>query len=269
MKPILKWIGGKRKLINEITALFPESYSSYYEPFVGGGAVFFAIEPENAIISDANEQLINFYKELRKNPEKLFHELRMLIRYGIDKDTYLKVRSWDRHPSWNHKSNTLKAARFIYLNRLSFSGMWRVNRSGQMNVPYGNYIEPSFPTMYQMRMASELLYNKSILCCSYDRILPSRGSLVYLDPPYMPVSETSSYTGYTRDGFSYGEQESLFYYCQKLDRYGVYFILSNSYNEHILDLYREYNIKIIKASRSVSTRWKSERKVKEILVSNT
>jgi len=266
--PIVKWAGGKRRLVNNIKALFPEKFNNYYEPFVGGGALFFNLKPNNATIVDLNDQLINFYEQVRDNPIDL---LESSDTFENTAETYTKIRSWDREAI--EHTDLEWAARFLYLNKTAYSGMWRVNKNNQMNVPFAGYklarLEQKtekYSTKIELLEASELLKRTNIYCASYESIIPNENDLVYLDPPY-----ASTWTGYTKERFNSFSQEQLADFCFDLDAKGVYFILSNNHTTNILEYYEGMNIVSVKSGQSISGRHdKGEKrnKVLEVLITN-
>lgn len=195
--PLVKWVGGKRQLMFELLKNMPESYNRYFEPFIGGGALFFELQPENGYISDMNAELINLYSVVRDNVYELIQDLN---KHEITKDYFLKIRNLDRTKKYNTLSNVEKAGRFIYLNRTCFNGMYRVNAQGQFNVPFGNYKNPRIVDADNLINCSKLLKNTEIKCADFSEVLNKvkKGDFVYFDPPYVPLSETSSFTSYTR-----------------------------------------------------------------------
>lgn len=271
MLPILKWTGGKRKLLNSILPILPKDINKYIEPFIGGGALFFNLEKNNSYISDVNEELINFYIQIASNPIEV---LELANSYINSLEEYNKIRGLDRNKIvWDSLSHIERAARFLYLNRAAYSGMWRVNKNNQMNVPFGKYSSLTIPSKEEILKASELLKSTTIKCSDYSEVLTFAKSkdLVYLDPPYIPISDTSSFTSYTKDGFNNKDHQKLLEFCDELSIQDVNWALSNSYSEITLDLYSDYNIYLLDTKRSISTRWSKNSSVdniKEILVTN-
>jgi len=268
MLPLLKWTGGKRKLVGKIKARFPTQYGTYYEPFVGGGALFFNLKPDNAYISDINKQLINFYRIVRDSPLNL---LQANDKFLNEPDCYAEVRMWDRNEE-DH-SDLEWAARFLYLNKTAYSGMWRVNQKNQMNVPFAKYKSArlfqdseKYSTQSELLEASELLNRTTILHQSYDDITPKKGDLIYLDPPY-----DETWTGYTPGGFSSFSQDYLADFCFGSDQEGVYFILSNNNTPRILEFYDGFDIIEVESGQSIRGRHDegdTRKKVTEVLVTN-
>ncbi len=265
--PLIKWVGGKRQLMHELLRNMPESYNRYYEPFVGGGALFFELQPFGGYISDMNEELINFYSVVRDNVHELISSLK---KHEITKEYFLNIRNIDRTEKYKNISNVEKASRFIYLNRTCFNGMYRVNSQGQFNVPFGHYKNPRIVDTYNLINCSALLKKTEIECCDFSLILNrvKKGDFVYLDPPYVPLSETSSFTSYTKDGFDIDMQIKLRDVCNELDSKGVMFMLSNSDTKLVKELYAPYDIKKVYAKRHINANAFGRGKISEILVRN-
>ncbi len=270
LKPIIKWVGGKRQLLGDIVPLVPMSPTLYVEPFVGGGAVFLDVCPECARINDSNKELINMYRVVRGEPDNLLGLLEA-HKKNNSKEYYYKIRELDRTPAFEGLSDVERAARFIYLNKTCFNGLYRVNSHGQMNVPYGRYKNPNIVNEQGVRALSAYLNenNVEITCGDYTNVLCNlpKGAFVYLDPPYMPISATSSFTGYTQGGFSYDEQVRLRDECVKLHEQGVSFIQSNSDCEVIRELYKKFRIRVVKAKRAVNRCGDKRGCVNEVLIS--
>lgn len=265
--PIVKWVGGKRQLMFELLKNMPKSCNRYFEPFIGGGALFFELQPENAYISDMNEELINLYSVVRDNVYELISDLN---KHEVSKEYFLEIRNLDRTDEYKNLSNVQRASRFIYLNRTCFNGLYRVNSQGQFNVPYGNYKNPRIVDENNLLNCSELLKNTEIKCADFSEILTKvkRGDFVYFDPPYVPLNETSSFTSYTKDGFDMDMQFKLREVCDELDSMGVMFMLSNSDTKFVNELYSNYEIKKVFASRAVNANAEGRGKITEVLVRN-
>ncbi len=269
LKPILKWVGGKRQLLNEISPLIPSSPSLYVEPFIGGAAVLLDKQPKKALISDFNEELINVYRVVRDHPKQLIELLEGHERENSS-DHYYEVRAQDRDASFSQVSNIERAARIIYLNKTCFNGLFRVNSQGQLNVPYGRYKHPNIvnePGV--MALSTYLQGDIDIRCGDYAAALENlpKGSFVYLDPPYMPVSITSAFTGYTEGGFNYDEQVRLRDECLKLKEQGISFLQSNSDCPAIHELYEGFSLEVVKAKRSINSKGDKRGAVNEVLIS--
>lgn len=265
--PIVKWVGGKRQLMFELIKNMPKSYNRYFEPFIGGGALFFELQPEQAYISDMNEELINLYSVVRDNVYELIKDL---SKHEVSKEYFLEIRNIDRTEQYTELSDVARASRFIYLNRTCFNGMYRVNSQGQFNVPFGHYKNPRIIDENNLLNCSELLKKTEIKCADFSEILTKvkKGDLVYFDPPYVPLNETSSFTSYTKDGFDINMQFKLRDVCDELDNKGVKFMLSNSDTKLVNELYVNYEIKKVFASRQINANADGRGKITEVLVRN-
>ena len=265
--PIVKWVGGKRQLMFELLKNMPETYNRYFEPFIGGGALFFELQPQNGYISDMNEELINLYSVVRDDVYNLIDDLN---KHKISKEYFLKIRNIDRTEKYNKLSDIQKASRFIYLNRTCFNGLYRVNSQGQFNVPFGNYKTPRIVDTENLINCSKLLKNTEICCADFSEILKKvqKGDFVYFDPPYVPLNETSSFTSYTKYGFDLDMQFKLRDVCDELDSMGVMFMLSNSDTKLVNELYSNYEIKKVFASRAINANGNGRGKITEVLVRN-
>ena len=265
--PIVKWVGGKRQLIFELLKNMPKDFNKYFEPFVGGGALFFELQLDNSCISDVNEELINLYLVVRNNVNELINDLN---KHEISKEYFLEMRNLDRKKEYKKLSNIRRASRFIYLNRTCFNGMYRVNSKGQFNVPFGHYKNPRIIDENNLLNCSLLLKKTEIKCADFSEILNNvkKGDFVYFDPPYVPLNKTSSFTSYTREGFDVGKQLKLKNVCDELNLMGVKFMLSNSDTELINELYANYNIQKVFASRQINANPNGRGKIAEVLVKN-
>ncbi|ORF02241.1 modification methylase [Snodgrassella alvi] len=268
--PVLKWAGGKRQLLDTLIPLVPKDYSVYCEPFVGGGALFFALQPQSACINDVNHELIRVYTVIKNDVDALIEQLK---QFQNNKDQFYEIRSWDRNKDkYNHLSDIEKAARIIYLNRTCFNGLFRVNASGEFNVPFGNYANPNIVNEPVLRAISFYFNNSEIVfnAVDYAEILKNLpdNAFVYLDPPYDPVSVTANFTSYTKDGFSRDEQIKLRKCCDELNERGIKFMLSNSATDFICDQYSKYNIEIISAKRLVGADASKRGRIQEVIVRN-
>ena len=265
--PIVKWVGGKRQLMFELLENIPKSYNPKNEPFIGGGALFFELKPNNAYISDMNEELINLYQVVRDNVEELITDLQ---KHDISKEYFMQIRNIDRTKEYQNLSDVKKASRFIYLNRTCFNGMYRVNSKGEFNVPFGNYKNPRIIDENNLINCSNLLQKTEIKNADFSKILNyiQKGDFVYFDPPYVPLNETSSFTSYTKDGFDIDMQFKLRDICDELDSMGVKFMLSNSDTKLVNELYANYEIKKVFASRQINANPNGRGKITEVLVKN-
>lgn len=273
IKPIVKWVGGKRQLLPEIKENMPKSYSTYYEPFLGGGAVFFDELPKKAVVNDFNEELITTYKVIKNNKDALVEEL-YNHKAANNEDYFYSVREWDRLEGYENRSDVEVAGRFIYLNKTCYNGLYRVNQSGEFNTPFGRYKNPNIVNEVRIGALHNYLNNNDITfknedfedAVKYIR----KGAFVYFDPPYQPISSNSNYTGYTAGGFDEDDQIRLKKLCDKLNQRGVKFLLSNSNVPFIQNLYDEedYEIKVVGANRAINSKGNKRGKVEEVLIKN-
>ena len=252
--PFLKWVGGKRQLMPAINELLPKKYTNYHEPFLGGGALLFNIQPKKAVINDFNEELINVYKVIKDKPEELIADLET---HKNESDYFYNIRALDREKDFNELSDIKKASRVIYLNKTCYNGLYRVNNSGEFNSPFGRYKNPNIRNETTIRAVSKYLNNNeiTILNDDFEDVLKdiNKGAFVYFDPPYDPVSQSSNFTGYIQGGFDIFDQIRLRDLCDQLNKKGVKFLLSNSATPLIEDLYKNYKIIYVKANRSINS----------------
>lgn len=271
LQPFTKWTGGKRQLLPVIKSLMPDDYNNYFEPFIGGGAVFFDLIPKKATINDFNSELINCYHQIKDNPEKLI-ELLTEHQKKNSKEYYLELRSADRDGRINDMTDTERAARIMYMLRVDFNGLYRVNSKNQFNVPYGRYKNPKIVDSELILSISSYLNNNDIriLNGDFEEAIKNvqAGDFVYFDPPYIPLSETSAFTSYTHEGFSYEEQVRLRNVFKRLNEKGAYVMLSNSSSPLVEELYEGFNIHKVNATRTNGAKASSRGKIAEIIVTN-
>ena len=276
VRPFLKWAGGKRQLLPEIVKYVPKRISkhTYYEPFIGGGALLFELQPPKAVINDTNKELINCYKVIRDSLDELMEELSK-DKYSNSETSYYEMRDLDRSTKkYEILSEVEKAARIIYLNKTCYNGLFRVNSQGQFNVPFGRYKNPNFLDDAVLRAVNKYLNSNNITLLNQDFAEAvkdaKRGDFVYFDPPYDPVSETASFTGYDVNGFNRDEQKRLKKVFDDLHERDCKVMLSNSCTDFILDLYKDYQDTIIKvrATRSINSNALKRGRVDEVLVLN-
>jgi len=262
-KPFVKWAGGKKQLLNQLMTNIPLRFNRYYEPFLGGGALFFSLLPDDAVLADKNEELINAYIVIRDNVEALIKSLK---KHKNTESYYYQIREVDP----NKLSPVERASRFIYLNKTCYNGLWRVNSKGKFNVPFGRYKNPKICDEENLRAVSLALQGKEILCCDFEEavVAAKAGDFIYFDPPYYPLSKTASFTRYTKEDFGPKEQERLAKVFKELDRRGCYLLLSNSNTDFIKKLYSGYNIKEVKANRFINCKANKRKGVTELLISN-
>lgn len=267
--PFLKWVGGKRQLISDIEPLIPSKISTYYEPFIGGGAVLLNQQPKKAVINDYNAELINVYEVVRDNVDELIEDL---ATHENESEYFYKIRLQDREEGFDKLSALKRASRVIYLNKTCFNGLYRVNSSGEFNTPFGRYKSPNIVNEPVLRAVSKYLQNNDIQLLSgdfEDALKGARkGAFVYLDPPYDPLSKSSNFTGYVEGGFGSDQQERLRDVCIKLHQKGVNFLLSNSATPFIKGLYKDFEIIEVGAKRHINSVASKRGEVTEVLVRN-
>lgn len=271
LQPFTKWTGGKRQLLPVIRELMPKTYNRYFEPFVGGGALFFDLAPKDAVINDFNAELINCYQQIKDNPQELIEILKIHQEYN-SKEYYLDLRSADRDERIDIMSEVQRAARILYMLRVDFNGLYRVNSKNQFNVPYGRYKNPKIVDEELISAISVYLNNNQLEIKTGDfekAIVDVRtGDFVYFDPPYIPLSETSAFTSYTHEGFSFADQVRLRDAFKRLSDTGAYVMLSNSSSALVEELYKDFNIHYVEATRTNGAKSSSRGKISEIIVTN-
>jgi len=268
VRPFLRWAGGKQKIIKFLLPLVPEaqSFGTYFEPFFGAGSMFFACQPKLAVLSDVNEDLMHCYRQVANNPSAIG---RLLSDYR-EKNTpefFYKVR---RSLNAKADSKAARAAKFIYLNKAAFNGIYRVNCKGEFNVPYGPSANgPALPTVEQLKVASGVLRGAQIKCGDFEHVLKDakRGDFVYLDPPYPPRSETAYFTHYSASRFDWEQQERLARVVDTLSKRGCLIMLSNVGQKSILKLYSEYYVARLNVVRWLGSNGDRFR-VREVVVTN-
>lgn len=279
MKPIIKWAGGKRRLLGEIKNMIPAEVlvsltfggRFYVEPFIGGAALLLDLVPYRARINDKNKELINMYRVVKNDHKRLINALRIHER-NDSREWYDFVKSWDRQSWFTESSDWQRAARFIYLVKTCYGGIWRVNKEGKFNSTYNTQHdsivnEPGIRALHDYLAGNDI----DIRCGDYADALKDLPALpastfVYLDPPYMPVNETASFTGYTADGFDYKEQERLRDQCVKLRDRGIPFIESNSDTPAVRELYKNFTIQTVQVRRDLAADPAKRGTVTELLI---
>jgi DNA adenine methylase len=267
----LKWAGGKLQLIEQFENLFPHKFRNYYEPFIGSGAVFFYVKsklkPNKVILSDTNEELINCFVIVRDKPSELV-ELLLNHRKKHSKEYYYAVRSIES----NRLDSVDRAARLIYLNKTCFNGLYRVNSKGQFNVPFGDYESPSIFDKNTLFQASQLLQGAHLQVMTFEKVLDFAGKddFVYFDPPYIPLSKTSSFTRYSKSDFSMKEQKQLSEVFEALDSRRCFVMLSNSDHALTRELYRDYKktTVVVRAKRMINSVGSKRGAINELIVTN-
>lgn len=269
--PFLKWVGGKRQLVPEIKKILPKGMARlvYYEPFIGGGALLFELQPGRAVINDYNEELVNVYRVIKDHPEELIEDLR---KHENTAEYFYEIRSIDRTALFDNLTEIERASRIIYLNKTCFNGLYRVNNAGEFNVPFGKYKNPNIVNKPVIKAVSRYLNTADIqiLNGDYEEALADipLNSFVYFDPPYYPISESSNFTGYVQGGWAKNDQIRLRNVCDSLNERGIKFLLSNSSADFIKDIYSNYDIHIVKATRSVNSDSTKRGQIDEFLIRN-
>lgn len=262
----MKWPGGKSRLLPELLARLPPRWNRYYEPFAGGAALFFRLAPRDAVLGDLNAELIATYRGLA---EGLPRVARHLSRY---RDAHSPSHYYATRERWNTQRARWDlpktAATFIYLNKTCFNGLWRVNRAGEFNVPLGRYTNPPIYVPDALHAARDVLVRAELRAADYRVTLADaeRGDLVYIDPPYHPVSATASFTSYTRDAFNADDQRALAETARQLVARGCHVVLSNSDTPFIRELYADFRIDAVRCSRSINSVAERRGAVSELII---
>jgi DNA adenine methylase len=241
VKPFVKWAGGKRQLVPTILANhLPKNYNlqTYYEPFIGGGALLFSLQPKKAVINDSNAELINCYKIIKNSLDELIEDLK---NHKNNEYYYYDIRDWDREKNFKSKTEVQRASRIIFLNKTCYNGLFRVNSQGQFNVPFGKYKNPNILDIAVLKAVNKYLNENQvrILNSDFQEAVKDakRGDFIYLDPPYDPVSETASFTGYDVNGFNKQEQRRLKEVFDDLNSRGCHILLSNACTDRKQTIY--------------------------------
>jgi len=266
-RPFVKWAGGKGQLLDELLKRIPESYTRYFEPFVGGGALFFKLQPIESVIADINPDLMNAFEVVKKDVDGLVEDL---SQHRYEREYYYQIRDIDRSEEYNNWTAVQKASRLIYLNKTCFNGLYRVNSKGFFNTPFGSYSNPKICDEVNLRACSQALKNARIELASFEVFEDelSEGDFVYLDPPYAPLSQTSSFTAYSKGGFVDEDQERLRDFCLRLNEKGVKFLLSNSLNPLIQELYKGFRVEIVSAVRAINSQADKRGQIQELIIRN-
>jgi DNA adenine methylase len=266
-KPFVKWVGGKTQLLPELRARIPSNFSRYFEPFMGGGALFFYLQPEYSTLIDINEELTLAYRVIKLKTEELIADLK---RHIYEKEYYYQIRNVDRTDEYKLWSDVQKASRLIYLNKSCFNGLYRVNSKGEFNTPMGRYKNPKIVDEINLRACSQALQKAEIINASFLEVEEKVNSddFVYFDPPYAPLNATSNFTGYSQKGFDKQMQLDLRDLCDRLHTRGICFMLSNSNAPLILDLYQDYKIELVYATRAINSKANKRGKIPEVIITN-
>jgi len=260
-KPFLKWAGGKSQLLLSIRKLYPQTINRYLEPFLGGGAVFFDLSPENYLISDSNPELINVYKNISTKSNEVINEL---LKMKYDEEFFYKIRA----QNYKKISKVKAAARMIYLNRTCFNGLYRVNKKGEFNVPFGRYKNPDFIQRDRIKGAAKILKYRSIRCMDFRTLINfdiSKKDFIFFDPPYVPLEGYADFKRYTKEQFHISSHHDLAFIFKKLAKKKVKMVLTNSNTELVHDLYKGFDISIVKSNRSINCK-SNKRKGEDLII---
>ena len=271
-KPFVKWAGGKRQIMSDLKKYMPARFNTYFEPFVGGGAVFFEIAPKKAVLNDYNTELMNVFNCIKDEVkfEKMCNELNHHEAYHSE-EYYYEIRNIDRDKNkFSKLADYKRAARTIYLNKACFNGLYRVNSKNEFNVPFGKKLKVNTYEGQNLGIVHCILNFNDIelLSTDFEEAVKKakKGDFVYLDPPY--DSDTTTFNSYTEEGFGKEEQKRLADLFKELDKRGCYVMLSNHNTKLIRELYKDYNIHVIKAQRNINANGKKRGKVEEVIITN-
>lgn len=273
-KPVLKWAGGKTQLLKEILARVPNNFGRYHEPFVGGGAVFFALAPEHATLADSNQHLVSLYTDIRDNTELLWEAINQLesefnrLRKDRTREFHYQACRNEFNESTTH--SVRRSALMVYLNKAGFNGIYRENSRGLFNVPFGKKTAITLPGREHLHSCKEALVGTELLHKGFETVLErvAPGDFVYLDPPYVPLTASASFTSYQAGGFTLEDQTRLADVVKELTEKGVSVLLSNSDTAVVRDLYSDFTIDTVWARRNLNSRGDGRGKVAEVLVNN-
>lgn len=273
IKPFVKWAGGKTQILDKIRPLLPPNYGTYFEPFIGGGALLFSIAPNSAVIADSNSELIAAYKCFQTENEysMLINEL-LNHQLNHNEEYFYKIRAMDREIDYENYPNYIKAARMIYLNKSCFNGLYRVNSKGYFNVPSGKYKTVNAYDKDLFDNLREFFSNNKfrILNDDFEKVVSSakKNDFVYFDPPYDTFDEQNNFTTYTKNTFGKNEQARLAKVFKELSEKGIYVMLSNHNTQYINELYKGFNIQVINAKRSINSKADGRGNVQEVIITN-
>jgi len=273
ISPLIKWAGGKRQLLPTLTSQLPPEWNTYFEPFLGGGALLVHLQNEGrvtkAVVSDLNRELINLYRVVKKKPETLIESLNS-ARFENNEGTFRQLKSEFNELIGCQGNNTERAALLIYLNKHGYNGLWRVNRKGKFNVPFGHHPKRSLPHEALIRSFSSMLRNVTIMNVDFEKTVKraKKGDFVYFDPPYHPISKTARFTDYNSSGFTFEDQVRLSELFRTLSKKGVMVMLSNSKVPAIEELYQDYTVRTISAKRFINCDGNRRTGTSEIIVTN-
>jgi DNA adenine methylase len=264
--PVVKWVGGKTKLLPELLARMPERWNRYYEPFAGGAALFFRVAPERGVLADFNQDLIGLYRAITADVAAV---VRGLARHRAKHD---EAHYYETRTRWNDRTvpwqDAERAATFIYLNKTCFNGLWRVNRAGDFNVPIGRYVDPPICVPDALHAAQAVLARADLRCTDYRTAVADagKGDFAYFDPPYDPLTPTASFVSYTVNAFGADDQRALADTARALVRRGCRVLLSNSDTPFIRSLYKGFKIDRVKCARAINSNAAKRGEVDEVVI---
>jgi DNA adenine methylase len=266
--PIVKWAGGKTKLLDALLARRPMRFRRYFEPFFGGGALYFRLAPTHAVLSDKNPDLMNMYRCVAWNVEAVIRRLRRHREHHCDEHYYEVRERWN--DATQRQSEVERAAAFVYLNKTCFNGLYRVNSRGEFNVPVGRYSAPRMFEPVQLRMVSRTLQRSDLRCGDYAEAVADAqaGDFVYFDPPYDPITETANFTSYTASCFGADDQRELARVARTLAQRGVHVMLSNHDTPFIRELYSEFQLDRVMVARAINSKASGRGAVAELIITN-
>lgn len=274
-RPFIKWAGGKTQLLPELLPRVPATFRRYHEPFIGSAALFFQLQAlgrlrHGATLSDWNPALIEVYRVVRDEVEALIAALHEHAAHASDREYFYTVRGWDRAADWAQQPAVVRAARMIFLNKTCFNGLHRVNRRGYFNVPFGSYANPTICDAPNLRAASHALAGIELLVGDFSEVLQrvGPGDLVYFDPPYLPLSSTSSFTAYTSDAFDVAQHQRLAGVFAALAEHGCTLVLSNSATPLVHELYARFHVDEVGARRAINRDASKRGSIREVIVTN-
>lgn len=272
-KPFLKWVGGKKQLLNELNKNSPKNFNRYFEPFVGGGAFYFELQPKPAYINDINEVLMSAYKNIKSHlPQVLKHLKELASAYENFTEEDKKFMFYDIRKKFNQIDNKeiSKTAYLIFLNKTSYNGMYRENSKGEYNIPYGKYKNPLIYDKENLTIVSKTLKDTTISSFPFEIAVDeaTKGDFIYFDPPYYPINKTSNFTSYSENGFNEFDQLKLKQVVDEKTAKGVKIMLSNSYTPFIRTLYKDYKQITVYANRSINCKASGRGKIKELIILN-
>ncbi len=263
--PVVKWVGGKTKLLPELLARMPTQFGRYYEAFAGGAALFFRVAPTRAVVNDSNPDLVRLYTTIANDVGSVIRRLEIHRAKHDERHYYATRERWNEdHASWPDAD---RAATFIYLNKTCFNGLWRVNRSGDFNVPIGRYADPPICVPDALRAAQRVLSRADLRCGSYDAAVADAkaGDFIYFDPPYDPVTPTASFTSYTAGAFGPDQQRALADTARELVARGCKVMLSNSDTPYVRSLYKGFRVDRVKCPRAINSNAAKRGDVDEVI----